>query len=319
MKQTLQCCLLLQIGAFFMINLCLVVIATQFSETKKRETERMLMERKRFHSSSTLASNNEPGGCYDEIIKYIAHLWRRAKRKLRKQWRHAQGRRQRKVTPEKHISLRQRRRKKSLPQTLHLHHHHHHHHHHYHFPPGGPALVQASLEDDQPRCQASPQAPRASPETSDVDPVSTPRRPTQLTVPEGPDLTDLVGSDLTYSSSSANTGAVVAPATQPAPPSSANRANTAASNDPTVFRFNDVSSTSPPDKNSLYPEGRGECERLTHAHRSRNYSFADSIKCISVPRLTSKVGDASSELDIHVIMAYSKCGLTLSKRVFTLL
>ena len=30
-----------QIGSFFMINLCLVVIATQFSETKRRETAKM--------------------------------------------------------------------------------------------------------------------------------------------------------------------------------------------------------------------------------------------------------------------------------------
>ncbi|ESO03356.1 hypothetical protein HELRODRAFT_127831, partial [Helobdella robusta] len=60
--------ILIIVGAFFMINLCLVVIATQFSETKKREMERMQMERKRFHSSSTLASNSEPGGCYDETL-----------------------------------------------------------------------------------------------------------------------------------------------------------------------------------------------------------------------------------------------------------
>ncbi|KAL3273056.1 hypothetical protein HHI36_014511 [Cryptolaemus montrouzieri] len=73
-----------QIGSFFMINLCLVVIATQFSETKKREMERMRLERARFQSSSTLASstnNSEPTSCYAEIVKYIAHLWRRTKRK----------------------------------------------------------------------------------------------------------------------------------------------------------------------------------------------------------------------------------------------
>lgn len=66
-----------------MINLCLVVIATQFSETKKREMERMRMERARYQSTSTLASNSmsEPTSCYTAIIKYIAHLWRRAKRK----------------------------------------------------------------------------------------------------------------------------------------------------------------------------------------------------------------------------------------------
>ncbi|XP_044760613.1 voltage-dependent T-type calcium channel subunit alpha-1H isoform X2 [Coccinella septempunctata] len=76
--------LLIVIGSFFMINLCLVVIATQFSETKKREMERMRLERARFQSSSTLASstnNSEPTSCYAEIVKYIAHLWRRTKRK----------------------------------------------------------------------------------------------------------------------------------------------------------------------------------------------------------------------------------------------
>ncbi|XP_050718751.1 voltage-dependent T-type calcium channel subunit alpha-1G-like isoform X6 [Eriocheir sinensis] len=75
--------LLIVIGSFFMINLCLVVIATQFSETKKREMERMKMERARFQSTSTLASGStaEPNSCYAEIIKYIAHLWRRGKRK----------------------------------------------------------------------------------------------------------------------------------------------------------------------------------------------------------------------------------------------
>lgn len=79
-----------QIGSFFMINLCLVVIATQFSETKKREMERMRQERARFTSSSTLASstnNSEPTTCYAEIVKYIAHLYRRLKRRLIKKLR----------------------------------------------------------------------------------------------------------------------------------------------------------------------------------------------------------------------------------------
>ena len=64
----------LQIGSFFMINLCLVVIATQFSETKKREMERMRLERARFHSTSTLASStntSEPTTCYAEIVKWV--------------------------------------------------------------------------------------------------------------------------------------------------------------------------------------------------------------------------------------------------------
>ncbi|XP_043464929.1 voltage-dependent T-type calcium channel subunit alpha-1H isoform X1 [Leptopilina heterotoma] len=82
--------LLIVIGSFFMINLCLVVIATQFSETKKREMERMRLERARFQSTSTLASStnvSEPTTCYAEIVKYIAHLWRRGKRRLMKRYR----------------------------------------------------------------------------------------------------------------------------------------------------------------------------------------------------------------------------------------
>uniref|UniRef100_A0A182TIB5 Ion transport domain-containing protein n=1 Tax=Anopheles melas TaxID=34690 RepID=A0A182TIB5_9DIPT len=82
--------LLIVIGSFFMINLCLVVIATQFSETKKREMERMRQERARFTSSSTLASstnNSEPTTCYAEIVKYIGHLYRRFKRRLIKKLR----------------------------------------------------------------------------------------------------------------------------------------------------------------------------------------------------------------------------------------
>ncbi|KAL5282751.1 CACNA1G family protein [Megaselia abdita] len=81
--------LLIVIGSFFMINLCLVVIATQFSETKKREMERMRQERARYTSTSTLASslnNSEPATCYAEIVKYIAHLWRRFRRRLIKNY-----------------------------------------------------------------------------------------------------------------------------------------------------------------------------------------------------------------------------------------
>lgn len=68
-----------------MINLCLVVIATQFSETKKRETERMIAERRRFsRSSSTLLSDSggEPGSCWEELLKYAGHLFRKTKRRI---------------------------------------------------------------------------------------------------------------------------------------------------------------------------------------------------------------------------------------------
>uniref|UniRef100_A0A665XA44 Calcium channel, voltage-dependent, T type, alpha 1G subunit n=1 Tax=Echeneis naucrates TaxID=173247 RepID=A0A665XA44_ECHNA len=65
--------LLIIIGSFFMINLCLVVIATQFSETKQRESQLMKEQRVRFMSNaSTLASVSEPGSCYDELLKYLS-------------------------------------------------------------------------------------------------------------------------------------------------------------------------------------------------------------------------------------------------------
>ncbi|CAN8029885.1 unnamed protein product, partial [Ixodes persulcatus] len=90
--------LLIVIGSFFMINLCLVVIATQFSETKKREMERMRMERARYHSSSTLASTSvSDSGCYTQIIKYLTHLGRRAKRRFLRWYRRRKRRRARRA------------------------------------------------------------------------------------------------------------------------------------------------------------------------------------------------------------------------------
>uniref|UniRef100_A0A672NHZ5 Calcium channel, voltage-dependent, T type, alpha 1H subunit a n=1 Tax=Sinocyclocheilus grahami TaxID=75366 RepID=A0A672NHZ5_SINGR len=71
-----------QVGSFFMINLCLVVIATQFSETKQRENQLMQEQRARYLSNdSTLASYSEPGSCYEEMLRYISHLYRKVKRR----------------------------------------------------------------------------------------------------------------------------------------------------------------------------------------------------------------------------------------------
>ena len=74
-----------------MINLCLVVIATQFSETKRRETAKMKAERARFQSSSTLSSftNSETTNCYREIIRLIAHLIRKGVSRSKKTYRYA--------------------------------------------------------------------------------------------------------------------------------------------------------------------------------------------------------------------------------------
>ncbi|XP_041474173.1 voltage-dependent T-type calcium channel subunit alpha-1I-like isoform X5 [Lytechinus variegatus] len=149
--------ILIVIGAFFLINLCLVVIATQFSETKQRESKLMEEQRKRFRSSSTLASNGEVGSCYDEILKYIGHLFRHVSRRFRRWRKRMHSKRKSKVMPA--ISL---RRKKKRTRSVHLH-HHLHHHHHYHFG------------------NVNSQAPRASPEDSDVS--SSPSRKHKLAIP----------------------------------------------------------------------------------------------------------------------------------------
>lgn len=77
-----------------MINLCLVVIATQFSETKQREHRLMLEQRQRYLSSSTVASYAEPGDCYEEIFQYICHILRKARRRALGLYQALQSRRQ---------------------------------------------------------------------------------------------------------------------------------------------------------------------------------------------------------------------------------
>ncbi|XP_004633666.1 voltage-dependent T-type calcium channel subunit alpha-1G isoform X7 [Octodon degus] len=149
--------LLIIVGSFFMINLCLVVIATQFSETKQRESQLMREQRVRFLSNaSTLASFSEPGSCYEELLKYLVYILRKAARRLARLSR-AAGVRAGLLSspvalggqePQPSSSCSRARRRLSVH---HLVHHHHHHHHHYH-------LGNGTLR-----------APRASPEIQDKD------------------------------------------------------------------------------------------------------------------------------------------------------
>ncbi|XP_023588394.1 voltage-dependent T-type calcium channel subunit alpha-1G isoform X20 [Trichechus manatus latirostris] len=147
--------LLIIVGSFFMINLCLVVIATQFSETKQRESQLMREQRVRFLSNaSTLASFSEPGSCYEELLKYLAYILRKAARRLAQVSRAAGvragllsspvARGGQESQPSASCSRSHRR-----PSVHHLVHHHHHHHHHYH-------LGNGTLR-----------APRSSPEIQD--------------------------------------------------------------------------------------------------------------------------------------------------------
>lgn len=159
--------LLIIIGSFFMINLCLVVIATQFSETKQRESQLMKEQRVRFLSNaSTLASFSEPGSCYDELLKYLVYVTRKASKRVVQLYRAAvfkfglSSSPAVKITTEK-PNRKHRRRRSSIH---HLIHHHHHHHHHYH-------LGNGSLR-----------APQASPELSEVE-TSSPHNGTRLMLP----------------------------------------------------------------------------------------------------------------------------------------
>ena len=69
-----------------MINLCLVVIATQFSETKKRETAKMKAEREKFSSTTTLSTvasrSAFPGIVLLNIYAEIKYFQRRGVSKM---------------------------------------------------------------------------------------------------------------------------------------------------------------------------------------------------------------------------------------------
>ncbi|NXC11136.1 CAC1G protein, partial [Orthonyx spaldingii] len=147
--------LLIIVGSFFMINLCLVVIATQFSETKQRESQLMKEQRVRYLSNaSTLASFSEPGSCYDELLKYLVYIARKGSKQLVKAYRAAGMRMGFLSSPTSKAGTEQRTRRcrsRKRSSVHHLIHHHHHHHHHYH-------LGNGNLW-----------APHASPEISDVE------------------------------------------------------------------------------------------------------------------------------------------------------
>uniref|UniRef100_A0A6Q2Y3Z6 Voltage-dependent T-type calcium channel subunit alpha n=1 Tax=Esox lucius TaxID=8010 RepID=A0A6Q2Y3Z6_ESOLU len=133
---------LIIVGSFFMLNLCLVVIATQFSETKQRENALMKSEqRARYLSNaSTLASYQEPGSCYEEMLRYIGHLYRKLSRRVSRAVtvcsqnmapRFCPCRTQ---TAKGEVNGLASRHSGHAHDVFHLHHHHHHHHHH-HCPP----------------------------------------------------------------------------------------------------------------------------------------------------------------------------------------
>uniref|UniRef100_A0A6Q2XVN0 Voltage-dependent T-type calcium channel subunit alpha n=1 Tax=Esox lucius TaxID=8010 RepID=A0A6Q2XVN0_ESOLU len=80
--------LLIIIGSFFMINLCLVVVASQFSETKQREHQLMEEQRAQANSCSTLDGLTEPSAsCYESVFQLVLHVLRKACRYASVAWR----------------------------------------------------------------------------------------------------------------------------------------------------------------------------------------------------------------------------------------
>ncbi|XP_016058880.1 PREDICTED: voltage-dependent T-type calcium channel subunit alpha-1G isoform X9 [Miniopterus natalensis] len=138
-------------------NFIYFILLIIFSETKQRESQLMREQRVRFLSNaSTLASFSEPGSCYEELLKYLVYILRKAARRLAQVSR-AVGVRAgllsspaplggQEPQPSGSCSRSHRR-----PSVHHLVHHHHHHHHHYH-------LGNGTLR-----------GPRASPEIQDRD------------------------------------------------------------------------------------------------------------------------------------------------------
>ncbi|XP_036159074.1 voltage-dependent T-type calcium channel subunit alpha-1H isoform X1 [Myotis myotis] len=173
--------LLIIVGSFFMINLCLVVIATQFSETKQRENQLMREQRARYLSDdSTLASFSEPGSCYEELLKYVGHICRKVKRRSLRLYARWQSRWCQKVDPSSpphgpglgHQPRRASRRAASIHHLVY--HHHHHHHHHYHFShssPRRPSPEQGTRDTSLVRARALPSPPSPSPGPLDAESV----------------------------------------------------------------------------------------------------------------------------------------------------
>ena len=110
-----------------MTNLCLVVITSQFQETKQRETELLKLSRLRSRASvSTVSSSFMQQGCYTQILNYIEHLCRRLKRRVKSRLKIESSSKRRRVTPCLQLKTR-----KGNIKCVHHHHHHYHYYHHY--------------------------------------------------------------------------------------------------------------------------------------------------------------------------------------------
>uniref|UniRef100_A0A8C2FXZ6 Calcium channel, voltage-dependent, T type, alpha 1H subunit a n=1 Tax=Cyprinus carpio TaxID=7962 RepID=A0A8C2FXZ6_CYPCA len=86
-------------------NFIYFILLIIFSETKQRENQLMQEQRARYLSNdSTLASYSEPGSCYEEMLRYISHLYRKVKRRASRIYSGWQSKRRKKVNPNSGLS-----------------------------------------------------------------------------------------------------------------------------------------------------------------------------------------------------------------------
>ncbi|XP_014646309.1 PREDICTED: voltage-dependent T-type calcium channel subunit alpha-1G isoform X3 [Ceratotherium simum simum] len=133
-------------------NFIYFILLIIFSETKQRESQLMREQRVRFLSNaSTLASFSEPGSCYEELLKYLVYILRKAARRVAQVSRAAGVRAGLLSSPaprggQEPQSSSSCSRSHRRPSIHHLVHHHHHHHHHYHLGNGTLRATRASPE-----------------------------------------------------------------------------------------------------------------------------------------------------------------------------
>ena len=128
-----------QVGAYFMTNLCLVVIAAQFSETRQRESaliEQANRKARLLKSYSTLSGSIssytlKDQGCYAAILGIFEDIYKRIRKRLVERFAGTRFCRANEKRKSKRRVVKKKE-KNSTTSTIHLHHHHHHHFHHHH-------------------------------------------------------------------------------------------------------------------------------------------------------------------------------------------
>ena len=212
---------LILLGSYFMTNLCLVVITSQFQETKQRETEslRLSLLRRSRTSVSTVSSSLMQQGCYTQILNYLEHLCRRLKRRVKSRLKIEQTSKRRRVRP-----CMQLKNRKDNVKSVHHHHHHHHYYHHYvhHHPcpcsseisDSPPVSSEPAVSAEMPSSMSPPLADHALGVTQDTqDPRNTKEGKRILVVPQIQVITQAATTLYKDTNGSCSSGEMVSTAT----------------------------------------------------------------------------------------------------------